>query len=267
MLKSLNQCKKMQIKGLVSIIMLSRDNGKHVVDSIKSVQSQTYKNWELIFLDDKSKDDTITRLMELIGKDSRLTVLQTVEPRGVGVNRISAMKEVKGEWLAFLDSGDLWEPTKLERQIEFMQTNGYKFSYTKYCQIDEKWKRKYEVSGPEVINEKELQKCFWMGGLTVMCDSGLVSSKRVGVFNENNDYALWLMVIEHNNCYLLNENLATNMIRRSIIKRFPLPKKIKWRYEVYRKVEDFPPVVSAYMTLRNMYYSVVKRLRYVKRIK
>lgn len=253
-------------KGLVSIIMLSRDNANHVVDSIKSVQAQTYKNWELIFLDDKSNDDTITQLMELKEHDSRLIVYQTVEPRGMGVNRLSAMKEIKGEWLAFLDTGDLWEPTKLERQIEFMNSNGYKFSYTNYTLIDEKWKRNYLVSGPAVIDEKELQKCYWMGGLTVMCNTSLIRSNRVRVFNDNNDYALWLLVIEFSNCYLLNENLATNMARRSFVKKLPLLRKIEWRFEVYRKIEDLTPIVSAYMTIRNFYYSAVKRFKFMKRI-
>lgn len=100
---------------LVSIIMLSKDNGKYVAESVRSVLAQTYQNWELIFMDDSSKDDTIRQMMELKGKDRRFKVSKSVESRGSAISMNSALRDATGRWIAFLNVGDLWEPTKLEK--------------------------------------------------------------------------------------------------------------------------------------------------------
>lgn len=129
----------MKQEDVVSIAMLSRDNGNNVAESVSSVQAQTYQNWELLFVDDSSKDDTINNMMLFFNKDKRIRVSQTVSSFGLGSNRLGALKSAKGKWVAFLDTGDLWEPDKLERQLNFMKENGYRFSYTEYMkEIDDK---------------------------------------------------------------------------------------------------------------------------------
>ena len=127
---------------LVSIIMLSRNKEQYVEASVRSVMAQTYQNWELLFVDDASKDKTISLLLELKDEDGkrepkeergiadRISVSSTIESRGEIVNRNSALRSAKGRWIAFLDAGDIWEPTKLERQVAFMEEHGYAFSYT-----------------------------------------------------------------------------------------------------------------------------------------
>ena len=105
---------------LVSIIMLSKDNGRCVEETIRSVFAQTYQNWEIIFMDDSSKDDTISRMMDYIN-DRRIHVSQNVQQRGFGVSVNSALRDTKGRWIAFLNVGDIWESNKLERQIAFME--------------------------------------------------------------------------------------------------------------------------------------------------
>lgn len=112
---------------LVTIIMLSHNQSQYVEESVRSVLAQTYTNWELMFLDDNSKDDTISKMMALkeearIKKENgarfdRIMVSQTVWERGMSVNRNRAMKEARGRWIAFLDVGDVWAPDKLEKQI------------------------------------------------------------------------------------------------------------------------------------------------------
>ena len=117
---------------LVSIIMLSHNNGQFVRESVESVLAQTYQNWELLFIDDNSKDDTVSQMMDLKGKDQRFNVSLSVYDKGPAYLRNKALKEARGRWIAFLDVGDTWAPDKLEKQIRFMEDNGYAFSYTKY---------------------------------------------------------------------------------------------------------------------------------------
>jgi len=157
--------------GLVSIIMLSHNSGRFVKETIESVKAQTYQNWELLFVDDNSKDDTIHQMMELKGDDKRINVSLSVYEKGVSYLKNKALKEARGRWIAFLDVGDVWAPDKLEKQMKFMEANSYAFSYTKYGLMDNKSKnRSVIIGGKEHINYTDMQKCCWPCYLTVMCD-------------------------------------------------------------------------------------------------
>lgn len=103
-------------KEKVSVIMLAQDCGQYLEASVKSVMAQTYQNWELIFVDDASKDNSVQRIMQLRGTDHRFKISQCVFSRGETVNRNSSLRDAHGKWIAFLNAGDIWEPTKLENR-------------------------------------------------------------------------------------------------------------------------------------------------------
>ena len=115
------------VQDLVSIIMPSYNCGAYVEETIRSVQAQTYSNWEIVFVDDCSTDDTIKVVSEMQKQDSRIRLFQNEKNSGAAVSRNRALSEACGRWIAFLDSDDLWEPTKLEKQVKFMEENGYAF--------------------------------------------------------------------------------------------------------------------------------------------
>ena len=137
---------------LVSIVMLSHNKGRYLKETIESVMAQTYQNWELLFVDDSSNDDSISQLMEIKEKDdkqrtqvfqnwnireiTRFNVVQMVNRQGEAISRNSALRDAKGRWIAFLNVGDVWSPDKLEKQVAFMEKNGYAFSYTQYGLMD-----------------------------------------------------------------------------------------------------------------------------------
>ena len=120
---------------LVSIIMPSYNTADYISESIKSVQAQVYSNWELIIVDDCSTDNTDDVVKPFL-VDSRIRYLKNERNSGAAVSRNRALREARGRWIAFLDSDDLWVPEKLEKQISFMEKNGYSFSYTNYEEID-----------------------------------------------------------------------------------------------------------------------------------
>ena len=111
---------KVKDYGMVSIVMLSHNQAQYVEESVRSVMAQTYQNWELLFVDDNSKDNTITMMMDLKNEAKirredysfieRIKVAQTVTNRGESVNRNKALREARGRWIAFLDVGDIWAP-------------------------------------------------------------------------------------------------------------------------------------------------------------
>ena len=127
----------MQTKELVSIITPSWNCGKFLEETIMSIQVQTYTNWELLFQDDCSTDDTKARVLRLAAEDTRIKYECNPQNNGAAITRNNALRRAKGKWIAFLDSDDLWHPEKLEMQVKFMLENGYHFSYTEYVEMDE----------------------------------------------------------------------------------------------------------------------------------
>lgn len=249
---------------LVSIIMLSHERGKYVKETVESVLAQTYQNWELLFVDDNSQDDTIRRMLELKGRDKRINITKSVFDKGTSYLRNTALKLAKGRWIAFLDVGDVWAPDKLERQIRFMEDNGYAFSYTKYgIMNNQSQDRGVVVGGRAHINYKEMQKCCWPAYLTVMYDASKVGTMQVRNRGKNNDYALWLNVCERTDCHLLEENLATLRTPWGLLGRLFATDKFKWRYDCFRVEEDLGIVKATLYTIRNGFYGLVKWFKYV----
>lgn len=250
--------------GLVSIIMLSRNGGRFAEQSVRSVMAQTYTNWELLFYAPYSKDSLVTRMMELKDQDARIKVFQVVEQEK-DLSRNMGLRDAKGRWIAFLDCGDLWDPEKLEHQIDFMETRNYHFSYTEYEKMGLfLWLRGAIFGGPKKLTREDIIRCCWPGYLTVMYDAKEVGLVHVEDLRYNNDYALWLKISEKVDCYLLPECLAKLRTPQSNIVQFLMTDKINWRYRVYRKLLGRGMFVSIMMTLRNLYYSTLKRVKYVR---
>ena len=253
-------------EGLVSVIMLSRNRAQFLEASVNSIKDQTYQNWELLFVDDASSDDTIRRIMDLRDERHYFRVSQCVFRKGEVVNRNSAIKNVHGKWIAFLDAGDVWEPTKLEKQVRFMEENNYAFTYTKFNSIDEKGNNQGIVmNGPEHITHSGMMKCCWMGYLTVMCDAEKIGRLQVEGLKRANDYPLWLMVSKKADCHLLSECLASQMSVKGLWNRLWISEKWTWRYETYRRIEQMTPFSATYMTIRNLAYTAYKWWKYAKK--
>jgi glycosyltransferase involved in cell wall biosynthesis len=144
---------------LVSIIMPSYGTAYFIAESIESVQAQSYTNWELIIVDDCSKDNT-DEVVKPFLSDQRIRYLKNEKNSGAAVSRNRALREAKGRWIAFLDSDDLWMPDKLEKQISFMEKNNYHFSYTNYAEIDVDGKRNgITVAGPKKTLNQVFHYC------------------------------------------------------------------------------------------------------------
>ena len=133
--------------------MPSYNTGSFISETIESVLAQTYSNWELIIVDDCSSDDTDYVVSRYLS-DDRIRYMKNETNSGAAVSRNRALREAKGDWIAFLDSDDLWMPDKLSKQIWFMEEHGYSFTYTNYAEIDTEGKRNgVTVTGPKRITK------------------------------------------------------------------------------------------------------------------
>ena len=256
--------KKERVEGLVSIIMPSYNTALYIEETIQSVLNQTYPKWELIIVDDCSTDNT-DEVLEKI-KDPRIHYLKNEKNSGAAVSRNKALREAKGQWIAFLDSDDLWMPNKLEKQIRFMEENGYVFSYTNYEEIDVNGnKTGVSVTGPKKITKIGMFNYCWPGCLTVMFDANKIGLIQIEDIKKNNDYAMWLKVCRKADCFLLDETLGQYRKGRiGSVSTHSIKTMIGWHYKLYREAEDMRLIESLFNTGRNLIFGYYKKKRYVK---
>ena len=252
-------------KGLVSIIMPSFNTAQYIKETIQSVLNQTYTKWELIIVDDGSTDDTDEILTKI--KDERIRYFKNKKNYGAAASRNKALREAKGQWIAFLDSDDLWASDKLEKQINFMKKNGYVFSYTNYEEIDaEGNKTGVEVTGPRKITKIGMFNYCWPGCLTVMFDATKIGLIQIADIKKNNDYAMWLKISRKADCYLLNKCLGSYRKGRiGSVSTHSIKTMIGWHYKLYCEIEGKGRVSSMFNTFRNLMFGFYKKIYYVRR--
>lgn len=256
----------MHTNELVSIITPSWNCGKFLEETIKSIQAQTYTNWELLFQDDCSTDDTKERVLRLAAEDSRIKYECNPKNSGAAITRNNALRRAQGKWIAFLDSDDLWLPEKLEKQLKFMVINDYHFSYTEYIEMNEDGKETgVRISGPKHVNRRGMYNFCWPGCLTVMYDREHVGLLQIADIKKNNDYAMWLKVCHKADCHLLPEPLAKyRRGRAGSISTHGYATLMKWHYKLFREAEGMNPISSFIITCINMVCGLYKKKRYVK---
>lgn len=253
---------------LISVIMPSYNTASYIAETVQSVLAQTYQNWELIIVDDCSTDDTDEVIKPFLA-DDRIRYFKNEKNSGAAVSRNRALREAKGKWIAFLDSDDLWMPEKLEKQIAFMEENGYHFSYTNYEEVNMVGERTgVKVTGPKRITKTGMFNYCWPGCLTVMYDAETVGLIQIADIKKNNDYAMWLKVCKKADCYLLDETLALyRRGRAGSVSTHGIKTMIGWHYRLFREIEEQNAVTAVFNTARNMAFGFYKKQRYVLRCK
>ena len=254
----------MENKGLVSIVMPSYNSEKYIKDSIESVLKQTYPFWELLIVDDCSTDKTVEIIKGF--KDERIRLFQNQVNSGAALSRNWALREAKGKWIAFLDSDDLWLPTKLEEQLDFMVTNGYSFSYSDYriC-FNGKWENVIHTA-PNKVDFKTIKKYCYFSTITVIYDAEKVGLIQIGNIKKNNDYAMWLKILQIVEAYRFPKCLAYYIKHNDSISSGNKLKLIKWHYILFRNECKYSRIHSILLTVGNLFNGVWKKIRYKKKL-
>lgn len=262
----------MEDYGLVSIIMPSWACGEFIEESIRSVQAQTYRNWELLIQDDCSNDNTKEAVEKLRSENPELfdKIKYECNPKnsGAAITRNNALRRAKGRWIAFLDSDDLWDNTKLEKQLDFMVSNKYNFTYHNVRSMNEDGSRILKVAtGPKSIGKIGMYNYDWIGCTAAMYNAEHVGLVQIEDIKKNNDYAIWLKVIQKANCYLLDETLSSYRVRKGSISRHSKTSLIIWHYKLFREAEHQNVFAATINTFRNLFFGVLKKLMYEHNIK
>ena len=229
--------------------MPTYNSAQYILKSIQSVEDQTFSNWELIIIDDCSTDDSFQIIQESAKKDHRIRWHRLEKNSGAAVARNKGVEMAKGEFLAFLDSDDLWHPQKLEKQLRFMTQNGYLFSSTDYEFVDEQGIPTGKVmrSFPKLDYDGLLK--YGPGNSTIMYWAQRTGKQYVADIRKRNDYLMWLGLIKKTK-YLhgINEILTQYRIRPNSLSENKVD-LIKYHWYIYRKLERLGICKSTYLIL------------------
>ncbi len=243
----------------VSIITPTYNCGKFIGRTIESVLAQTYNNWEMIIVDDRSTDDTKSIVEKYAARDDRIKYCLLEQNSGAAVARTTAMKMAAGAYMAFLDSDDIWLPEKLEKQLDFMEKTGYAFTCTAYEQIDEDDKLIGKTIKTVVKTDynRLLLDCP-VGNSTVMYNVEKMGKFEVPNIRKRNDDALWLAMLKKEKyIWGMPDVLMRYRVRENSISsnKFQL---IKYHWILYREIEHLSVLRSLFHI---SYWCVIKALK------
>lgn len=251
----------------VSIVMPAYNAGHYIEAAVRSVLNQTYTDFELIVVDDGSTDSTEEIVRRLSGADTRIVLLRNEKNSGVSASRNAGVARAKGEWIAFLDSDDLWREDKLEKQLALLNRHpDGVLSYTASAFMDEAGNRySYMLEAEEETTYKTLLRKNLLSCSSVMVRRDVMLRYPMGGDHMHEDYAAWLQILSEVPCaYGLNEPLLVYRIHKHS-KSENRVRSAKMMFYSYRHV-GYSFFCTVILTFRYMVYSVSKRKKIFKKI-
>ena len=248
-------------KCLVSIVTPAHNAGKFVADAVNSVLKQTYKNWEMIVVDDASEDDTLEVLKQFSSK--QIKVIELKKNSGAAVARNTGIEAAKGRFICFLDADDIWLPDKLAKQVDFMLDKDCAFSFAGYEFADASGKPNgKKVHVPATITYEQALRNTTIWTSTVMLDMGKLKKEDICMPNvrKGQDTVTWWKILKKiEKAYGLNEVVA--FYRRSgntlSSNKF---KALKRTWNLYRKVEHLSILKSSRCFMVYCFNAVKRRV-------
>lgn len=235
---------------IVSIVVPVYRAAAYIAETIEMVRRQTYKNWELILVDDCSPDNSadIIQGIQPSHKEERIRLIRKEKNEGAAKARNTGIEAAKGRYIAFLDADDIWLPDKLERELAFMKEKQAAFAFTAYEFGDENAKGTGKiVAVPERLTYRKALTRTVIFTTTVMFDMTKLTKTQIQMPDvESEDTAAWWRILRAGYvAYGLNEVLA---IYRRPAKSLSSNKltAIRRIWELYRREEGLTVLVSIY---------------------
>lgn len=234
---------------VVSVIIPVYNGERYIADTIRSVLEQTYKEIEIVVIDDCSKDNSKKIVEDLCMVHSNIIYCHQEENQGVAVARNIGLEIAKGRFVAFLDSDDIWKADKLEKQMRVMQEKQAGFVFAAIEMMDEdgnerKKKRKIKTE----VNYKYLLKNTVIPTSTVVIDRNVVRDFKMPLMRSGQDYATWLMILRDGIvAYGLDEALVKYRVGSNSLSsnKFKSIKQV-WGIQVHQ--EKVNPIIATYNT-------------------
>tara|TARA_B100001758_G_scaffold170048_1_gene147126 strand:- start:186 stop:923 length:738 start_codon:yes stop_codon:yes gene_type:complete len=243
---------------LVSVIIPYFKKKKYIGDTINSILNQTYNNFEIIIIYDDPEKKDLDYIEKLSHSDSRIKLIINEKNLGAGISRNIGIDQSKGTFLAFIDADDIWERTKLEEQVNFMQGKNINFCHTSYKIINEEKQFLSLRRARNFFTMKDLIKSCDIGLSTVILKKEILGSNKFADLKTKEDFVLWLKLISSNvKIYGLDKELVlwrktNNSLSSSLFQ------KIIDGYKVYK-------VYMKYNMIKSIYYLLCLSINFLKK--
>lgn len=216
---------------LMSVIMPCYNAEKYISEAISSVLNQTYPDFKLYIINDSSTDSSKDIILSF--NDHRIVYLEMPENSGVACARNEGIKYCSGSYISFLDSDDLWHPTKLEKQVNLLNS-GWDVICSNYITFtNDSMQKIQERKSPSIITYSDMLKSNFIGNLTgaYNCKAlGKIEQKKIG----HEDYVMWLNILRKTQkAYCIQEVLAKYRLSNHSLSGNKL-KAMKWQWFIYR---------------------------------
>ena len=252
-------------KSLVSIITPTFNSEKFIAETIQSVKSQTYENWEMIIVDDCSSDETFSIISNFSKNDNRIKIHQLKNNSGAGVARNEGVNLASGRFISFLDSDDLWKPSKLKKQVEFLISNNLPLTFSFYERINEEGKPLNEiVKCPKKLHYFQLFFCNYVGNLTGIYDITYFGKINISSIRKRQDWVMWLSILKKTKIAIpIPESLAYYRVRVNSISasKYDL---LKHNFSVYKNYHKLNIVMSILCMIGFLISQIIIKPFYIK---
>ena len=244
---------------VVSVVMPAYNTEKYIQEAVSSIEKQTLKDWELLVVDDCSTDQTYDILLKLAQEDARIRIIRNQTNCGAAMSRNIAFSQCSGKYVALLDSDDLWEPEKLEKQVMCAEKTGADIIYCSYSIIDEYGRKK----SPDFIVPEHTDFDSMLKKSTISCSTALLKSELVVQFQfpthmYHEDLAYWLELLKNGaNAVGVTEVLASYRIIPGS-RTFNKVQSAVNRWKIYTVYLGLPAVRSMCLLVQYMFLGLIK---------
>lgn len=247
------------MEGLVSIIVPNYNSEKFIKETLDSVLAQTYQNWETFVIDDCSTDGSVDIIRGYAEKDARIHLVLREKNSGVANVRNAGIQLANGEYIALLDSDDLWMADKLERQVALLKEKGADLAYCAYDFIDENSQpmgKTFKV--PEKTNFKKMLGKNVIGCSTVIMKAELFKTNPFKPEFYHEDYVLWMELLRIPITAVGDKQVLMHYRRIATSRSYKKGNAAKQRWAVYRKVLKLSWFRSVWSFIRYAINGVLK---------
>ncbi len=242
--------KRQYVDGRVSVIIPVYNAERYLGKTLRSVLAQTYQNIEIVLVDDCSTDQSATIIAKYQKRHAQIMYFLQPQNMGAGAARNKCLELATGQYVAFLDSDDLWYPDKLERQIRWMEEKKTPFCYTAIEMMDENGKKlKTKRKVREWCDYNYLLHNTIIATSTVVIDRRVVGDFRMPLRRGGQDYATWLMLLRGGiRARGINEALVRYRVSSNSLSSNKC-KSIRQVWEIQTRDERIPKAAAAFHVL------------------
>lgn len=247
---------------MISIITPCYNAGNYISHTIESVINQTFKDWEMLIIDDCSTDNSRLIIEEYASKDSRIKYLKTDYPSGSpSLPRNIGIEKSSGKYIAFLDADDLWIPEKLEKQILFLESNDYSFIYSDYEKMNYLGERNNRlVKMPRTSSFWDVIETCTIPCLTVLITKDIIGPTRFKS-TPKEDFVFWLDILKKG-VTAYNTGFVLAIYREQPHSRSSNKlSMIRNQWTVLRRIEGVKPIVASYFMIKYLLHGILKFIK------